>query len=262
MMSNLTKIGANSVRILLGLLVAVGISAPAFAQTSSTRATLEAQNNAVIIPNGVGSITGAKLNGMLGNMIASTGTLLDQNVFSSLQTFSVSPVIPTLPANTSTTQAASTAFVINQIATTTPPLSPGSTVITPKTNGGVLFDNNGILGDSTTLPTGVSLSGAVGLPISTGVSGLGTGVAAGLANAVTGSGSPVLAVSPVLVTPALGTPSSGIGTNITGLPLNSGVTGLLPLTNGGANASLTASNGGVVYSTASALAVLGGDGDG
>lgn len=49
----------------------------AVAQTSSTRATLEAQNNAVITPNGVGSITGAKLNGMLGNMIASTFTLLD-----------------------------------------------------------------------------------------------------------------------------------------------------------------------------------------
>lgn len=77
MMSNLKKIGANSARILLGLLVTVGISASAFAQTSSTRATLEAQNNAVIIPNGVGSITGAKLNGMLGNMIASTFTLLD-----------------------------------------------------------------------------------------------------------------------------------------------------------------------------------------
>lgn len=38
--------------------------------------------------------------------------------------------------------------------------------------------------------------------------------------------------------------------------LANGVTGLLPLANGGANASLTASNGGIVYSTATALAVL------
>ena len=37
---------------------------------------------------------------------------------------------------------------------------------------------------------------------------------------------------------------------------SSTITGILPLANGGANAALTASNGGVVYSTASALAVL------
>ena len=43
-----------------------------------------------------------------------------------------------------------------------------------------------------------------GVPISTGVSGLGTGVATGLGNNVTGSGSPVLATSPTLVTPVLG----------------------------------------------------------
>lgn len=43
---------------------------------------------------------------------------------------------------------------------------------------------------------------------------------------VTGSGSAVLATSPVLVAPALGTPASGVGTNLTGIP-ESGVTGLV-----------------------------------
>lgn len=47
-------------------------------------------------------------------------------------------------------------------------------------------------------PSAAVLTNATGLPISTGVSGLGTGVATGLASAVTGSGGPVLATSPTI----------------------------------------------------------------
>jgi len=45
-------------------------------------------------------------------------------------------------------------------------------------------------------------------------------------SAVTGTGSVVLATSPTLVTPLLGTPTSGTLTNCTGLPVSSGVSGL------------------------------------
>ena len=133
------------------------------------------------------------------------------------------------------------------VSATASAISIGSTAVNSGTTGYILYNNGGSLGNLATTgtgsvvlatsptlvtpilgtPTSGTLTNATGLPISTGVSGLGTGVATALGVAV-GSGGAV-----VVNGGALGTPSSGTLTSATGLPLSTGVTGTLPVANGG-----------------------------
>ena len=126
------------------------------------------------------------------------------------------------------------------------PVLSGGTGVTTSTGSG-----NVVLSTSPTLvtpllgtPTSGTLTNCTGVSLTAGVSGTlpvangGTGVTSS-----TGSGNNVLSTSPTLVTPLLGTPTSGTLTNCTGVSLTAGVTGTLPVANGGTGLTATPSNG-------------------
>jgi len=145
---------------------------------------------------------------------------------------------------------------------------PSAVTFTGKTITGGTFASVTMTSPILGTPTSCTLTNCTGLPVSTGISGLGTGVAtflatpssANLAAAVTdetGSGSLVLANSPTLTTPNLGTPSTLVATNATGT-----AAGLTAGSATSATSATTATNiaggaaGSLPYQTASGTTTL------
>lgn len=188
-----------------------------------------------------------------GNSFSIAGVAVTANTGSGAVARATSPsfTTPTLGVATGTSLALGGCTIgTNALcATGTANISGATTIGGALTYGGVALSNSVtgtgsmVLSTSPALttpnlgtPSAVTLTNGTGLPISTGVSGLGTGVAtwlgtassANLATAVTdetGSGALVFATSPTLTTPNLGTPSAVTLTNGTGLPVSTGISG-------------------------------------
>ena len=141
------------------------------------------------------------------------------------------------------------ALVGTNITGTAAGLIAGNVTTNANLTGGVTS-----VGNAATVVTNANLTGAV---TSVGnATSLGSFTSAQLAGAVTnetGTGALVFATSPTLVTPTLGTPASGTLTSCTGLPIDAGTTGTLPVLRGGTGVTTSTGSGANVLSTSPTL---------
>jgi hypothetical protein len=219
--------------------------------------------------NASANITGGSITGITDLAVADGGT------GASTATAALNNLLPSQTSNankylqTDGTNATWDAVSLSTADITgTLPVANGGTGVTSSTGTGsvVLSNSPTLVTPALGTPASGTATNLTGLPISTGVSGLGTGVAtflatpssANLISAVTdetGSGALVFANSPTLVTPALGTPSALVGTNITGTA--SGLTAGNVTTNANLTGAITSTGNATSLGSFSSANLLG-----
>lgn len=202
-------------------------------KNASNAVTLLAQSSAAnpVTTISFGS-TGLTPSTATSGAVTVAGTLGATNGGTSFSTYATGDIIYASASNTLSKLTAGTNGYVLTLAGGVPTWAASS--------GGVSSFSAGTTG----LTPSTATTGAIVLSGTLAVANGGTGVTTS-----TGSGNVVLSTSPTLVTPVLGTPTSGTLTSCTGLPLTTGITGTLPVANGGTNLT-TYTTGDVLYASA------------